>query len=415
MSLTENIGEALKAIRENTLRTLLTVALIALGITALVGILTAIDGIKQSVTSGLSNLGASTFVIEDKKSDRQSRQQGKIAERAVSKIDYRDAVRFKEDFNAISPTSLSTRITFNAEIKYKSRKTNPNSAIIGIDENYLLSENLKLQEGRNFAGFEIRQGVNFAIVGSELAQSLFPNESPIDKQIIANGNRFTIIGALEEKGALGRNNSLDRALLIPLVKANILGAGRSLQYKIAVYVDTPERLDMVIGEAVGAMRRVRRDPVGKPNSFEINRNESLTESLEDISLKLRIGGFAIGIITLLGASIGLMNIMLVSVTERTREIGIRKAIGAAPKHIRRQFLFEAIVICQLGGVLGILMGIGIGNMVSYFLSSGEGQFIIPWLWIIIGVITCVIVGLISGFYPAYKASRLDPIESLRYE
>jgi putative ABC transport system permease protein len=172
-------------------------------------------------------------------------------------------------------------------------------------------------------------------------------------------------------------------------------------------------MDYVIGEATSLMRKIRRDPIGEEESFEISANKTLEEELEELTSYLRIGGFSIGFITLVGASIGLMNIMLVSVTERTREIGIRKAIGATPRKIRLQFLIEAILICIMGGAGGVIIGLSIGNVIANIIKAGN--FVAPWEWVFMGFVVCLVVGLVSGYYPAYKASRLDPIDALRYE
>jgi putative ABC transport system permease protein len=205
----------------------------------------------------------------------------------------------------------------------------------------------------------------------------------------------------------------DRLILIPLQTANQMPHQQELTYNIKTTVGSPEKLDYMLGEATGIMRKVRQDKPGQEDSFEITRSDSALKSLDEISGYLKVGGFLIGFITLLGASIGLMNIMMVSVTERTREIGIRKALGATALQIRQQFLIEAIVICVLGGLLGIFLGVGMGNLVAGFI--GEGGFFVPWLWVSLGLMVCITVGLISGWYPAFKASKLDPIESLRYE
>ena len=195
--------------------------------------------------------------------------------------------------------------------------------------------------------------------------------------------------------------------------ANQLASGRGLQYNLTVGISDASQLELAMGEATGLMRSIRQDRVGEPNSFELEKSETLAENLESITGALRIGGFGVGFITLLGASIALMNIMMVSVTERTREVGVRKALGATPLRIRQQFVIEAIVVCILGGIAGIIMGIGIGNVISK--AIGVDSFVIPWLWMLVGLVICVVVGLLSGYYPAFKASKLDPIESLRFE
>lgn len=412
MHLKENFLEGLRSVRGNLLRSILTAAIVAIGITSLVGILTAIDGMQASITNSFSSLGANTFTIESKDSGRRRQQEGR-QEKVYVPVDFNDAKRFENLFSAASAVSISSPVSWSTEAKYISKKTNPNMMVIGADQEYLALEGYNLVEGRNFSPVEDQYGSNVAIIGPQVREALFEkNENPIAKDISLLGNKFRVIGVLESAGSFGGNSGSDRSILIPVNGASRF-ARSGLQYSINVAVRNPAELDNVMGEATGLMRNIRQDPLGQPNSFEIERNTTAAESLAEISGYLKIGGFVIGIITLLGASIGLMNIMMVSVTERTREIGVRKALGATPMKIRQQFLMEAIVICLLGGITGIILGITIGNLVSNLV--GEGVFLIPWLWIFMGVTVCVAVGLFSGFYPAYKASKLDPVESLRFE
>ncbi|HEY9489074.1 MAG TPA: FtsX-like permease family protein, partial [Chryseosolibacter sp.] len=224
--------------------------------------------------------------------------------------------------------------------------------------------------------------------------------------------KFKVIGLLKEKGMLAENN-YDNMVFIPIIKANQMAEGRGLWYELTVGISDPSKMEFAMGEATGVMRRIRGDDVGRENSFELEKSETLAQELESITSGLRIAGVGIGFITLLGASIALMNIMLVSVTERTREVGVRKALGATPLRIRQQFVIEAIVVCLLGGVAGIILGILIGNLLSRLMNIDV--FVIPWGEMLLGMIVCIVVGLISGYYPAHKASKLDPIESLRFE
>ncbi len=411
MDYLENIKEGIRSVKGNRLRTILTALIIAIGITSLVGILTAIDGIQSSVGSNFASLGANNFDIESKRADRRSNSQG-VQEKIYKPIGYKEAQQFKEKYDFSGSVSIFARITGNGEVKYQSETTTPTINISATDENHFVQNAYEIAEGRNFTFLEIQQNVNVAVIGANVVKKLFPeNVNPINENISFLGNKFKVIGVLEEKGGMGGGGA-DQAIYIPIGLSTIV-ADRVLQYSLTVSVDNPALMQQAIGEATGVMRSVRGDRIGAESSFEIEKSESLADRLEDIAGYLRIGGFSIGAITLLGASIGLMNIMMVSVTERTREIGIRKAIGASPSKIRLQFLWEAIVICQLGGLAGVIFGLLIGNGISSLIS--EGGFVVPWVWMITGLLICVAVGLISGYYPAHKASKLDPIEALRYE
>ncbi len=413
MHLKENILEGLRSVKSNLLRSVLTASIIAIGITALVGILTAIDSMEASITNSFSSLGANSFTIRSVNRDRRQQVEGR-SNKSFEPISYTEARRFRELFSKASQVSVSTFISGGAEAKYMSKKTNPNMVVSGVSEEYLGLKGYNLTEGRNFSAVESQFGSNVAIIGPQLEESLFEgNIDPVGKEISVLGNKFRVIGVLESAGSLGGNSGTDRAILIPLAGAGRYATSGALQYMIEVQVDNPVELENVMGEATGLMRNIRQDRLGQPDSFELKQNKTAGERLSEISGYLKIGGFVVGIITLMGASIALMNIMMVSVTERTREIGVRKALGATPVKIRQQFLIEAILICLFGGITGIVLGIVIGNLVSSLV--GEGAFIIPWLWITMGVSICVAVGLFSGFYPAYKASRLDPVESLRFE
>lgn len=410
MLIVENIREGLKSVKSNLLRSILTAAIIAIGIMALVGILTAIDGLKSSIDTSFSSLGANTFDITNRQSNRGT-SAGK-QEKSFEPLGLQEVLEFKERFD-LGRVTVFTSLTGSAEIKRYSKKTNPNVTVNGIDENYMIIRDYNVEKGRNFNEQDIRYNADRVIIGAELVDLLFEdNEEPLNETITVYGNKFKVIGVLEKKGGMGSGNWADRTVFMPLGSAIRL-ANYDLSYTVTATIADPSKTDQIIGEATGLMRRVRGDNLGAETSFEISRNKTLAEELDELGGMVKIGGGAISAIILLGACIGLMNIMLVSVTERTREIGVRKALGASPKKIRQQFLVEAIVICLLGGITGVILGIGIGNIVSVLLQSGK--FVAPWQWIFAGIFVCVVVGLISGIYPAIKASKMDPIESLRYE
>ena len=389
----------------------MTALIVAIGITSLVGILTAIDGIEYSVSESLSSLGVNTFDIYSKRNRNRS-QQG-IKEEVVRPVYLQDMEKFIQRYPVPSSISLSASLTQIAEVKHNSNKTNPNIGVMGVNEEYLAIKGLNIEKGRNFSSIEIQYGSKVVVLGSKVVEAIFEdNEEPINEEVSFKGTRFRVIGVLKEKGQLSEDN-YDNMVFVPVIVANQMASGRGLDYNLTVGINDASQLELAMGEATGLMRSIRQDKVGDPNSFEMEKSETLAENLESITGALRIGGFGVGFITLLGASIALMNIMMVSVTERTREVGVRKALGATPLRIRQQFVIEAIVVCILGGIAGIILGIAIGNLISR--AIGIDSFVVPWLWMLVGLIICVVVGLLSGYYPAYKASKLDPIESLRFE
>ena len=413
MNLLENIREALRSIGSNLLRTILTALIVSIGIMALVGILTGIDAMKSSLNTTFASLGANSFDMQAKGYQNRGRRGG-VRDKQYPPITYLEASQYKEQLAGDAEVGISASITGAAEIKAGGLKTNPNMQVVAGDENYLKIQNYSLSEGRIFSPTELANGGNVVIVGDEIKQKLFPGVSPLGKYIYSLNRRFQVVGLLEKSGAsMGGGGGADRLVLLPLITGNQLPRQRALTYDVKSAVARPENMAFVMGQATGIMRAVRHDRLGQPDSFELESSEALSRDLDELSGNMKVGGGIISFITLLGACIALMNIMLVSVTERTREIGIRKALGATSAQIRQQFLIEAIVICVLGGTLGIVLGIVGGNAMALFLPNSA--FIIPWLWIALGLTICVGVGLSSGIYPAGKAAALDPIESLRYE
>lgn len=408
-TLRENISIALQSIGGNKLRTVLTALIISIGIMALIGIQTAIEGIKQKTNDAFAGLGANSFTIQNMGVNLNFGPGGQVKQ--YPPISYDQAVQFRKNFKLPVSISINLDVTGNAIVKYGNEKTNPNISVKGTNENYLLTGGYKLSAGRNFSSSELESGDNVVIIGEEIKKNLFKDKDAINKSMFIGDDKFRVIGVLASKGA-GSQFGGDKVCLIPVFKAKqIINTGKPT-FSIVVTVNQPGAVTATVDEATALFRNIRGLNVAQPENFEIFRSDSIQKQLDEQIGGLSIGGMVIGIITLIGAAIGLMNIMLVSVTERTREIGLRKSIGATPAVIRRQFLIEAIVICLIGGAGGIVLGIGIGNLV---ILAMQGSFAVPWVWLIVAIVLCTLIGMISGYYPAKKAARLDPVEALRYE
>lgn len=407
----ENIKVSWSSVMGNKLRTYITASIIAIGIMALVGMLTAIDGLEHAINQNFARMGANTFSIRDDMG-RSGSVIGRRRTQNFESITLRQATQFKEQYAFPGTISLSSLVSNQATVRSFFAQSNPNTRILAVDENYLELSGTSLWQGRNFSGYETEKGNAVAIIGYDLATGLFPFAKAIDSTITFQGIRYKVIGIAEKKGGSMGFGGEDRVMYIPIQNAKSLFLSNTSSYIITGGVNKAFLLKQAVEEAELTLRQIRRLNPEQESSFRITQSDSLSSSLLDNLKALTITATLVSIITLIGAAIGLMNIMLVSVTERTREIGTRIAIGAQPSAIKKQFLIEALIICQLGGIMGTLLGISIGNGVGILMNIG---FIIPWFPIILAFTICLVVGLVAGYYPAKKASQLNPIDALRHE
>lgn len=409
----ENVKIALGSIRTQLLRTILTIVIITIGITALVGILTVVAAFENNLNSTFASMGSNTFNINQYKT--QLRGNGGInkIEKINPIITYPEAKAFKEKYSyPLTQTSLSFVATSSAEVKFENQKTDPEISVLGIDEYFLANSGLEVTQGRNFNPFDISNNVYYCIVGSDfVSKGLLKDVNPIGKIISIRGAKFKVIGVLKEKGSTF-GNSQDLRIMIPIQVARSLFSAPNINYSLSTMIQKTELLDDAIDNAIFTMRKIKKlNPVEEDN-FGVSRSDDLVNRIASITGFLGVSAWLIGIITILGSSIALMNIMIVSVTERTREIGVRKALGAKKSAIAFQFFIETITVGQIGGIFGILFGILVGYGISSLLNLA---FVTPWQAIFAAFATSFFVGLVSGLYPAIKASQLDPIEALRYE
>ncbi len=424
MNTSDIFSLASRTVRGNKLRTAITVAIIAFGIMALIGIITAIQAMSQKFTESFSTMGANGFTIRYKErnfSIGNNTSELKVSKKGAKKekksslgkpllID--EAESFVKQYRFPARVGISVSATRAAIINFGSKKTSPNVSLFGGDENYLLLNGLSLEAGRNFTRQEIQSSTNVCLLGYDVAQKLFKNnpEKAVNNVVRVNGAPYRVIGVLESRGS-SFGFSRDNVAITGYrnIKRNF-NSGAS--FVIGVMADDINQVEEGMGEAEGVFRSIRKINTTEESNFALDRSDSVAEKAMNSLGFLTGAATVIGLITLIGAAIGLMNIMLVSVTERTKEVGLIKAIGGKSKTVRQQFLMEAIIISILGAVIGIILGILVGNLFSMLLGTG---FVVPWDWVGYGILICTVVGLLAGSYPAWKAGKLNPIEALRYE
>ncbi|HEX2533644.1 MAG TPA: ABC transporter permease, partial [Chitinophagaceae bacterium] len=406
------------------LRTGITVAIIAFGIMALIGIVTAISAMNQKLMESFSTMGANGFTIRFKErnirfgnggSDVKLSRKEQKRERKSSlgkPITEDEAEAFLHQYTFPATVSLSTMATRNATVQYSSWKTSPNVMLFGTDEHYLQLNGFSLYAGRNLNPRDVSSGGYYCLLGFDVAKRLFKTgpEKAVGQLVRVNGIPYRVVGVLAARGStLGF--SRDNLVLTGYRNAR-RAFNNSGSFMIGVLTNDLLQVDDATGEAEGSFRAIRKLNITEGSNFVIDRSDSVAEKAMNSLGFLTAAVLIIGIITLIGAGIGLMNIMLVSVTERTKEVGLIKAIGGKSSAVRMQFLIESVIISVLGALFGIVLGVGVGNLFSLVLSTG---FVVPWNWVLYGVVICSLVGLAAGLYPAWKAGRLNPIEALRYE
>jgi putative ABC transport system permease protein len=416
---------AFRTVRSNKLRTGLTVSIIAFGIMALIGIITAIQAMNQKFTESFSSMGANAFTIRFKERNIRfgggNRREVKLSTRGgrkarISNLDKNitkdEAELFMRRFDFPSLKSVSIFANRNNIVSHENYKTSPNVMMFGGDENYLALNGYDLQYGRNMNRMDVNTGRNVCILGYDVAKRLFKQGAAgaVNGVVRINNIPFRVLGVLESKGS---SFGFNRDNVIITTYTNVdRNFPSGFSYVIAVMANDLIKVNAAMGEAEGTFRAIRKLTITEESNFVLDRSDSVAEKAMNSLRFLTISATVIGLITLIGAAIGLMNIMLVSVSERTREVGLIKAIGGKSQMVSRQFLLEAIIISMLGALFGIILGIMVGNSFSLVLNTG---FVVPWNWVFYGIVICTLVGLLAGLYPAMKAGRLNPIEALRYE
>jgi putative ABC transport system permease protein len=407
-------------------RTGITVAIIAFGIMALVGINTAIEAMKQKFTDSFSSMGATGFSIRfrepririgggNNELKKEKKGQKKEKKSSMGKpITKQQAEEFKRQYNFPAKVSLYIFGTSNAVISTGNKKSNPTVRVFGGDENFIEQNGYTINTGRSLNSLDIETGRNVALIGSEVAKRFFGEnaERPLDKIIKVNNIPFRVVGVMKEKGS-AMGFSWDNTIVTSYNNVRrFFNSNPNSTFTIQIKVPDVKLMDGAISQATGMFRPIRSLTTTEDDNFTIDKSDTIVQMLMDFFSYFTISAIVIGIITLAGAAVGLMNIMLVAVTERTKEVGLIKAIGGRNRNVRTQILFEAIIISLLGAMFGVVLGVLLGNIFSMVLNT---SFVVPWNWVILGIIICSFVGLFAGLYPAIKAGRLNPIEALRYE
>ena len=423
MTLSDSFSLAYRTVKANKLRAGITIAIIAFGIMSLIGIITAIQAMNQSIVESFSSMGANAFSIrykernmrfghgpESSKVKRGQREKNSSYNKYIVK---EDAEYFKRNFNFPAKVGISLTGPQSLECRYMGKKTNPVVAVYGGDENYLIINGYNVDVGRNLNSLDVQSGRNVCLIGSNVASRLFgahPEQS-VDKIIRVGNIPYRVIGLLKSKGASSMQRADDVVITSYNNSRRLPNAANS--YGIGIMVNDVSMLDPATGEATAQFRAIRKLLPTDADNFTIEKSDKFAEMFIKILGGVTGSAAAIGLITLIGAAIGLMNIMLVAVSERTREVGLVKAIGGKKRNVRQQFLFESMIISLMGAAFGILLGVSIGNLLAIFVF--KTGFVMPWLWVFTGIAVCSLVGFLAGIYPAVKASKLNPIEALRYE
>ena len=424
MQFSDTFSLAYRSVRSNMLRTILTVMIIALGIMALVVVNTAIKAINQKFTESFSTMGASGFTIRYKQRNiqfggggndlkKEKKASKKEKKSSLGKIITKDEAEvFLKNFNFPSTRGVSIFATRNAIVSFENKKSSPNVLVFGGDENYVILNGFKIRAGRNLNQADIQSARNVCLIGYDVAKKLFKDnpDKAVNMIIRVQNIPYRVAGVLDSRGS-SFGMSLDNRIMTSYTNVHRQFSS-GISYLIAVMTEDIKKVQVAMGEAEGVFRAVRKLSTTEENNFVLDRNDSVAEKAMNSLSMISLTAVVIGFITLLGAAIGLMNIMLVAVTERTKEVGLVKAIGGKSKTVRMQFLFEAVIISVMGALLGIFLGISLGNFFSLIINTG---FVVPWNWVILAIVICTITGLLAGLYPALKAGRLNPIEALRYE
>ncbi|QQS34561.1 MAG: ABC transporter permease [Ignavibacteriales bacterium] len=398
---------ALDSLKTNRLRTLLTVLGIVVGIFSIIVVMTVITMLQNTIENGFQFLSKNTFEIR-KFPAIHGGDWEKYRNRKDITLD--DFYRFEELMNEAKIVG-AMQGQGGKVVKFGSEQTNPNIYCVGVTQGVYSTLNLEIDEGREFRNNEIDYSSDVCVLGHAIVEKLFYNADPIGQTIRMDGKPMRVIGTIKKRPEFF-GQSQDNYIVIPITTFQSFYGRRSSSVDITVMAYNSELYESTIESAIGYMRKIRKVMPNQDNDFDIFSNESVIGQVNDITGGIKIGALVVSLIALIAAGVGIMNIMLVTVTERTREIGIRKAVGANKKNILLQFLFEAVFLCLLGGIVGIIIGISVGNLAGSFLSA---QTAIPYDWVMIGLSLCIFVGVLFGTYPAYKAANLDPIEALRYE